>query len=216
MLKQLGKAIPIREANGTSDPKRGERRTGYWESYRRSHGALPWETEEGKRFLDGYKSPGGVGASIPARAGVAEHAHYRLKDAIDRPHPTGQPLQKKLPRPARARFETKPKPRWDVHLPGAGNRGGSLAGVFRPLIAGPSGSAVSPRLSGWTARPAQEFADTLLHRRPAAQAQIASDLLSRPTPDSLIGVEVRAVARQVHQPQLQFRRPEVLPLSIAT
>ena len=49
--------------------------------------------------------------------------------------------------------ETKPKPRWDVHLPGAGNRGGSLAGVFRPLIAGPSGSAVSPRLSGWTARP---------------------------------------------------------------
>ena len=43
--------------------------------------------------------------------------------------------------------------RWDVHLPGAGNRGGSLAGVFRPLIAGPSGSAVSPHLSGWTARP---------------------------------------------------------------
>ena len=38
-------------------------------------------------------------------------------------------------------------------MPGAGNRGGSLAGVFRPLIAGPSGSAVSPRLSGWTARP---------------------------------------------------------------
>ena len=37
---------------------------------------------------------------------------------------------------------SKPKPRWDVHLPGAGNRGGSLAGVFRPLIAGPSGSAV--------------------------------------------------------------------------
>ena len=51
------------------------------------------------------------------------------------------------------RYETKPKPRWDVHLPGAGNRGGSLAGVFRRLIAGPSGSAVSPRLSGWTARP---------------------------------------------------------------
>ena len=61
MLKQLGKAIPGREANGTSDPKRGEGRTGYLESYRRSHGALPWETEEGKRFLDGYKSPGGVG-----------------------------------------------------------------------------------------------------------------------------------------------------------
>ena len=27
----------------------------------------------------------------------------------------------------------KPKPRWDVHLPGAGNRVGSLAGVFRAL-----------------------------------------------------------------------------------
>ena len=47
----------------------------------------------------------------------------------------------------------KPKPRWDVHLLGTGNRGGNLEGVFRPLIAGPSGSAVSHRLSGWTARP---------------------------------------------------------------
>ena len=96
---------------------------------------------------------------------------------------------------------TKPKPRWDVHLPGAGNRGGSLAGVFRPLIAGPSGSAVSPRLSGWTARPG--ICRHAPDRRPAAQAQIASDLLSRPTPDSLIGVEVRAVARQVHHAPVQ-------------
>ena len=63
-------------------------------------------------------------------------------------------------------------------------------------------------------QPGQEFADPLLHRRPAAQAQIASDLLSRPTPDSLIGVEVRAVARQVHQPQLLMndrRLPNQLP-----
>ena len=50
-------------------------------------------------------------------------------------------------------FHPKPKPRWDVHLLGTGNRGGNLEGVFRPLIAGPSGSAVSHRLSGWTARP---------------------------------------------------------------
>ena len=49
--------------------------------------------------------------------------------------------------------ETKPKPKWDVYLPGDGNRCGSLAGVSRPLIAGQYGSAVSPRLSGWTARP---------------------------------------------------------------
>ena len=48
-------------------------------------------------------------------------------------------------------------------------------------------------------QPGQEVADPLLHRCPAAQAaqaQIASGLLSRPAPDSLIGVEVRAVARQ--------------------
>ena len=87
-------------------------------------------------------------------------------------------------------------------MPGAGNRGGSLAGVFRPLIAGPSGSAVSLRLSGWTARPGicrpspRPTPGQALHRRPAPQAQIASGLLSRPAPDSLIGVEVRAVARQ--------------------
>ena len=87
-------------------------------------------------------------------------------------------------------------------MPGAGNRGGSLAGVFRPLIAGPSGSAVSPRLSGWTARPGICRPSPLptqgqaLHRRPAPQAQIASGLLSRPAPDSLAGVEVRAVARR--------------------
>ena len=83
--------------------------------------------------------------------------------------------------------ETKPKPRWDVHLPGAGNRGGSLAGVFRLLIAGPVRQrrlTSSFRLG----QPGQEFVDPLLHRRPAPQAQIASDLLSRPTPDSLIGV----------------------------
>ena len=94
-------------------------------------------------------------------------------------------------------------------MPGAGNRGGSLAGVFRPLIAGPYGSAVSPRLSGWTARPG--ICRPAPAPPPAAQAQIASGLRSRPAPDSLSGVEVRAVARQVHQPQLQLRRPEVLP-----
>ena len=73
----------------------------------------------------------------------------RLNSAIAQP-------SRDAPRCGRPTWGTtapKPKPRWDVHLPGAGNRGGSLAGVFRPLIAGPSGSAVSPRLSGWTARP---------------------------------------------------------------
>ena len=35
---------------------------------------------------------------------------------------------------------------------GAGNRVASFAGVLRPLIAGRSGSAVSPHLSGWPVR----------------------------------------------------------------
>ena len=35
---------------------------------------------------------------------------------------------------------SKPKPRWDVHLPEVGDRAGSLAGGIRPLIAGPCGS----------------------------------------------------------------------------
>ena len=48
---------------------------------------------------------------------------------------------------------TKPKPRWDVHLPEARNRAGSLAGVLRPLTAVPFGSGASPRLSGWSVRP---------------------------------------------------------------
>ena len=47
---------------------------------------------------------------------------------------------------------TKLKPRWDVHLPDAGNGAGSLPRVPRPLTAGPSGIAVLPRLSGWSAR----------------------------------------------------------------
>ena len=50
------------------------------------------------------------------------------------------------------RRSTKPKPRWDVHLPGAGNRAASFADVLRPLIAAPSGSVASPRLSGWPVR----------------------------------------------------------------
>ena len=59
--------------------------------------------------------------------------------------------------------------------------------MFRPLTAGPSGSAVSPRLSGWTARPGicrpSPDTATLLsrHKFPAAsslaQPQMASSAL---------------------------------------
>ena len=47
-----------------------------------------------------------------------------------------------------SRNGTKPRPRWDVHSPEAGKWAGNLAGVLRPLTAGPSGSGASPRLSG--------------------------------------------------------------------
>ena len=40
-----------------------------------------------------------------------------------------------------------------MHSPEAGNRAGDLAGVLRPLTAGPSGSGASPRFSGWPVRP---------------------------------------------------------------
>ena len=46
---------------------------------------------------------------------------------------------------------TKLKPRWDVHLPGAGKQAGNLERVLRPLIAGRCGSGASPLLSGWPA-----------------------------------------------------------------
>ena len=95
-------------------------------------------------------------------------------------------------------------------MPGAGNRGVSLAGVFRPLDCG----TVRQRRLTSSFRlesPARNLPTLSLYRRPAPQAQIASGLLSLPAPDSLIGVEVRAVAGQVHQPQFQLRRPEVLP-----
>ena len=108
----------------------------------------------------------------------------------------------------------KPKPRWDVHLPDAGNRAGRFAGGFRLLIAGPSGSAASPRLSGWPARTG--ICRPSPAPSPCSPAQIASGLLSCPAPDGLIGVEVRAVPRQVYQPKPQARRPEVLPHRLPT
>ena len=48
---------------------------------------------------------------------------------------------------------TKLKTRWDVHLRGVGDGAGSPEIAFLPLIAGRSGSAVSPRPFGWSDRP---------------------------------------------------------------
>ena len=51
-------------------------------------------------------------------------------------------------------------------------------------------------------QPGQKAADPLLCRCPGSQAQVAGGLLSRPAPDGLVSVEVRAVSRQIHQSQM--------------
>ena len=50
------------------------------------------------------------------------------------------PTRARSPVAVRQLMCSKPKPRWDVHLPEVGDRAGSLAGGIRPLIAGPCGS----------------------------------------------------------------------------
>ena len=81
-----------------------------------------------------------------------------------------------------------------MHSPEAGNRAGNLVGVLRPLTAGPSGSGASPRFSGWPVRPGS--CGTLSCTKALVpRVQISSGLLSRPAPDGLIGIEVRAVGQ---------------------
>ena len=60
-------------------------------------------------------------------------------------------------------------------------------------------------------QPGEEVSDPLLHRRLGPQAQVSRGLCSHPAPDRLISVEVRTVARQVHQAQFQAGCPQVLP-----
>ena len=62
----------------------------------------------------------------------------------------------------------------------------------------------------------REVPDSFLYCLSGPQAQVASGLFSLPAPDGLISVEVRAVARQVHEPQVQLRRPQVFPQLLAT
>ena len=63
-------------------------------------------------------------------------------DGNDR-YANSQPLGREL------WHQAKLKPRWEVHLGGVGNRGGSLVGGFRPLIAGWYGTSVWPHPPGW-------------------------------------------------------------------
>ena len=58
-------------------------------------------------------------------------------------------------------------------------------------------------------RAGEEIADSLLYQDLASQTQIPGRLLSHPAPDCLIGIEVRAAARQVHETQVQARGPQV-------
>ena len=81
-------------------------------------------------------------------------------------------------------------------MAGIGDRDGGYAGVPQPLDC----RIVRQRRltsSFRTASPSKKVADFLLHQGFGPQAQVSGGLLSRPAPDRLIGVEVRAVARQV-------------------
>ena len=117
------------------------------------------------------------------------------------------------PYPARAEA-TKPKPRWDVHFREGGNRAGNLAGVSRPLIAAlvrQRRLISSCRLASPARKPPTLSCTASLvprHRLPVASS------LAHPQ-NGLVGVEVRTVARQVHQPQVQLRRPQVFPQRLA-
>ena len=98
--------------------------------------------------------------------------------------------------------------------------------ICRTLGIGPGGApeCLGPGLQDRTAaalhlvlpagQSGEEIADPLLNGRLASQAQVARRLLSRPSPDRLVGVEVRAVTRQIHQPQP--RCPQILPHRLAT
>ena len=90
---------------------------------------------------------------------------------------------------------------------------GGYAGALRLLIAGCPAATLYFLFPG--GQPNEEVADFLLNLFLGPQAQVSGGFLSRPAPDRLIGVEVRAVARQVHQPQPQARRPQIFTHRLA-
>ena len=58
---------------------------------------------------------------------------------------------------------------------------------------------MTPHLLFPAGQPVQEVVDPLLHENFVPKAVISGGFLPCPTPDRLIGVEVKAVARRVHQ-----------------
>ena len=82
--------------------------------------------------------------------------------------------------------------------------------MLRPLIATPSGSAVSTS-SFRLVSAGEEAVDPLLHRRqcsPGTDCRIGPPLLAHPQTASS-ALKSGLVARQIHQPQVQPGRPEV-------
>src|SRR4030042_4968111 len=65
------------------------------------------------------------------------------------------------------------------------------------------------------AQPGKELTDFFLHLGGGAQAPVRGNLLARPVPDRLVGVEVRAISGQSDQAQLQVRRSEKGPNGLA-
>ena len=56
----------------------------------------------------------------------------------------------------------------------------------------------------------EEIIDLLAHMNCLAKADVGSDVLPDPVPDGFVGIEVRAVAWQSDQAQIQIRRGQIL------
>ena len=55
----------------------------------------------------------------------------------------------------------------------------------------------------------KEMPQLFLHRGFCAQAQVRGDLFACPVPDRLVGIEIRTIARQIHQSQAQLWSSQV-------
>ena len=55
----------------------------------------------------------------------------------------------------------------------------------------------------------KEMPQLFLHRGFCAQAQVRGDLFACPVPDRLVGIEIRTIARQIHQSQAQVWSSQV-------
>src|SRR5205809_1043304 len=56
----------------------------------------------------------------------------------------------------------------------------------------------------------EEIIDLFAHMNCLAKADVGGHVLADPVPDGFIGIEIRAVARQSDQPQIQIRGGQIL------